>query len=66
MLKLPLVAMGVAALCGCASESSPSVNSNKTSANQVETKEWKAFMAPLSVKTQTPDERMMKRVERDF
>lgn len=64
MRKLLVVAMGVITLCGCASESAPAVANDKSSAAQANTKEWKEFVAPLSVKTQTPFERMIKRTER--
>lgn len=66
MRKLLLVALGVIVLSGCAGQNDDyQLNSKQTSA-QKDSKEWKEFVAPLSTKTQSPQDRLMKRAERNY
>ncbi|HEJ7038349.1 TPA: hypothetical protein SMF55_000038 [Serratia liquefaciens] len=63
MRKALIMALGVMVLSGCAGQQDDE-SRNKASADQAGGKEWKAFVAPLSVKTQSPGEREMKRATR--
>ncbi|MGP2880865.1 hypothetical protein [Serratia marcescens] len=66
MRKSLLVALGVIVLSGCAGQNDDyQLNSKQTSA-QKDSKEWKEFVAPLSTKTQSPQDRLMKRAERNY
>ncbi|MFK3840984.1 hypothetical protein [Serratia sp. NPDC087055] len=64
MRKSLLVALGVIVLSGCANQKDDYESFNKVSADPSSGKEWKEFVAPLSVKTQSPGEREMKRAIR--
>lgn len=64
MRKALIMALGVMVLSGCAGQQDDYESRNKASADQAGGKEWKEFVAPLSVKTQSPGEREMKRATR--
>ncbi|WP_269933857.1 hypothetical protein [Serratia liquefaciens] len=64
MRKSLIMAVGVMVLSGCAGQQDDYESRNKASADPSGGKEWKEFVAPLSVKTQTPGEREMKRATR--
>ncbi|CAI1532951.1 MAG TPA: hypothetical protein DHV72_03345 [Serratia grimesii] len=64
MRKLLIVALGVVVLSGCADQKDDYELHSKTSTDPSGSKEWKEFVAPLSVKTQSPGEREMKRAIR--
>ncbi|MER2945745.1 hypothetical protein [Serratia bockelmannii] len=64
MRKSLLVALGVMVLSGCAGQNDDNQLNSKQSSAQKDSKEWKEFVAPLSVKTQSPGDRMLKRAEK--
>ena len=66
MRKSLLIALGVIALSGCANQNDDYQLNNRPVAEQSGSKEWKEFVAPLSVKTQSPGDRMMNRAERHY
>lgn len=63
MRKSLLVVLGVVVLSGCAGQNDDNQLNNKPSAAQKDDKEWKEFVAPLSTKSQSPQDRAMKRLE---
>ena len=63
MLKSLLVALCVIVIAGCACQNDD-YQLNKKTADQSGDKEWKTFIAPLSTKTQSPQERAIKSLER--
>ncbi|MCW0332933.1 hypothetical protein [Pantoea ananatis] len=63
MLKSLLVALCVAVILGCSCQNDDYKLNTKTD-DQGGDKEWKTFISPLSTKTQSPQERAMKRLER--
>ncbi len=66
MRKSLLVALGVIVLSGCAGQSDDYQLNSKQSSAQKDSKEWKEFVAPLSTKTQSPQDRLMTRAERNY
>ncbi|MGQ8888565.1 hypothetical protein [Serratia sp. TSA_105.2] len=66
MCKSLCLALGIMALSGCAGQNDDDSSAPKNAVHQDAGKEWKAFVAPLSVKTQSPGEREMKRVARQY
>lgn len=66
MCKSLYLALGIMALSGCAGQNDDYSAAQKNVAHQDAGKEWKAFVAPLSVKTQSPAEREMKRAARQY
>ncbi len=66
MRKSLYLALGIMALSGCAGQNYDYSSAQKNAAYQDAGKEWKAFVAPLSVKTQSPGEREMKRATRQY
>lgn len=66
MQKSLLVALGVIVLSGCAGQNDDYQLNIKQSSAQKDSKEWKEFVAPLSTKTQSPQDRLMKRAERNY
>ncbi|ENL4044574.1 hypothetical protein [Serratia marcescens] len=64
MCKSLYLVVGIMALSGCAGQNDDYSSAHKNAAHQEAGKEWKAFVAPLSVKTQSPGEREMKRAAR--
>lgn len=66
MRKSLLVALGVVVLSGCAGQNDDYQLNSKQSSTQKDSKEWKEFVAPLSTKTQSPQDRLMKRAERNY
>ena len=54
MYKSLYLALGIMALSGCAGQNDDYSSAQKNAAHQDAGKEWKAFVAPLSVKTQSP------------
>lgn len=61
MIKSLLVALCVIVIAGCACQNDD-YKLNKKTANQGGDKEWKTFIAPLSTKMQSPQERAIKRL----
>lgn len=66
MCKSLYLALGIVALSGCAGQNDNYSSATKNTAHQDAGEEWKAFVAPLSVKTQSPGEREMKRAARQY
>jgi hypothetical protein len=66
MCKSRCLVLALIALSGCAGQNDDYSSAQKNAAQQEASKEWKAFVAPLSVKTQSPGEREMKRVARQY
>lgn len=66
MFKFLLIGFGMVVLSGCANQPPYDEMNNKQSMDQSRNKEWKEFVAPLSTKTQSPQDRLMKRVERNY
>ncbi|BEM33584.1 hypothetical protein SME36J_22150 [Serratia marcescens] len=66
MCKSLYLALGIMALSGCAGQNDDYSLAPKNADHQDASKEWKAFVAPLSVKTQLPGEREMKRAARQY
>lgn len=60
MRSLILIVVGLLALSGCAEQNDDYLN-RRESADRQGDNGWKEFIAPLSVKTQSPSDRMMKR-----
>ncbi|OON40549.1 hypothetical protein BTJ39_09105 [Izhakiella australiensis] len=65
MRKSLFLALSVVVLSGCAQESHDSYSDENAASGRTTNKEWKEFVAPLSVKTQTPWERRMKQAENE-
>ena len=66
MCKSLCLALAMMALSGCAGQNDDYPSAQKTAPHPAAGKEWKAFVAPLSVKTQSPGEREMKRAARQY
>ncbi|HEJ9094023.1 TPA: hypothetical protein ACKQPR_005010 [Serratia odorifera] len=64
MPKTLLIALSVIALAGCGSHDDNYTLDDVSAADTSADKQWKEFVAPLSVKTQSPNDRMIKRAER--
>ncbi|WP_148873601.1 hypothetical protein [Serratia marcescens] len=62
MRRSLLVVIGVMLITGCAGQYD---DYTAPPAEQKDSKEWKEFVAPLSTKTQSPQDRWMKRIERN-
>jgi ABC-type uncharacterized transport system auxiliary subunit len=59
-----LIAMCVFVIAGCVAKNDDYQLNKKTAAQEGD-KEWKTFIAPLSTKTQSPQERVIERWERE-
>lgn len=66
MYKSLFLALCVVTLAGCTGDAFDQSEARKKPAEQASSNEWKEFIAPLSVKTQTPHERLIKRNESQF